>query len=423
MSEFAITADHLDAPDAGDMRCIRIAAGSDVLTRLVRNGHEHGDVLHAPADPLAFWLVDNWWRILFETVPAAGPNPSWRLAHELSSIGGYIWPRMVLWGEGERAGIAVHPEPPPTTLQYLARGIRYVPAADMESGVDRFVRQVLDEDAGDCRALRAEYDALRSEREDPDTREWRIVEAMLGYDVDKVPSALAEKLGSFIERYGEAGIEEAALAKPGEEAAEALDAGIRAASASGVRAKLPVPTDTIAFRRDLGRAPWEMAEEAAASLRSQLCLTGPVRNKRLGDIFDIDPAVFRKSSGSKPPYGLRIRDDGGDGVSRIAFRTVKSPSRRFELCRNVADMIWTGNDALGPVSDAMSARQKFQKAFAQSFLCPYQELLERYGPQPTRQDVPDAAEYFHVSEGAVETLLRNKRHIERDPFMEMVGAL
>lgn len=42
--------------------------------------------------------------------------------------------------------------------------------------------------------------------------------------------------------------------------------------------------------------------------------------------------------------------------------------------------------------------------------------------KPSQQDVPAADEYFHVSEGMVETLLKNKGRIERDPFMEMAGA-
>ena len=37
-----------------------------------------------PSRPLAYRLIDNWWRILFEPVPATGPDYSWHLAHELS---------------------------------------------------------------------------------------------------------------------------------------------------------------------------------------------------------------------------------------------------------------------------------------------------------------------------------------------------
>ena len=70
----------------------------------------------------------------------------------------------------------------------------------------------------------------------------------------------------------------------------------------------------------------------------------------------------------------------------------------------------------------MSARQKFQRAFAQSFLCPYGELLEYCGQNPTQDDVAAAAAHFHASERMIETVLVNKKHVERNEFSEMVGA-
>jgi hypothetical protein len=426
MNSFDIFATRVEAQGADELHHIRILARDEVLTRLVRNGgSEEDEALRAPATPLAFWLVDNWWRVLFEPVPIGGPDPSWRLAHELSSIGGYLWPRLALWGEGERVGITVHQEPLPAHIQFLARGIQYVVASDVEAGVDRFIRQILAEPIGDRAALRSEYRALAAERADQDVRTWRIVEAMLGFDVDEAPPRLVEELGGLMEQHGESGVEEAIHAMPGVDAATALKAGVEAASKSPVRARLPVPVKNIVFDRDPAKAPWELGEEAAKSLRGALSLTGPIRNPLLGEIFGVLPRTLDRSqtvgrrSASKLPYGLRLREDDAD-ENRIVLQRYYPQARRFELCRNVGDILWSSNDALGPVTDAASGRQKFQRAFAQSFLCPYSELLEyceqSFGPD----DVAAAAGRFHVSERTVETILVNKGHRDRNAFMERV---
>lgn len=414
---FQIAATRPETATVDDLRHIKISTREKVLTRTARHGEKEDESLHVPAAPLAFWLIDNWWRLLFEPVPTNGPGASWRLAHELSSIGaGYIWPRMVIWGEGERVGITVRQEPVPTSIQFLTRGIHYVSTADVEHGADAFIRQTLDEALGD-EALGAEYEALCAERADEDARTWRTLEALLGFDVDEAPAELVDSLGELVERYGEAGIEEAIAARPGQDAASALEAAVEAARRSNVCVELPAPIESIAFTRDVRLAPWEMAEEAATSLRKSLALTGPVPPGQLGDIFGVSSQSLRRATAPKWPYGLRLRSDQGDD-NRIVLRTSRAQARRFELCRNVGDILWSGNDALGPVSDAVSSRQKFQRAFAQSFLCPYPELIAHCGPYPGQDEVAAAAAHFHVSERTIETILVNKGHMERDAFMD-----
>ncbi len=421
MEGFAIAVEPLDSKTSTEIRRIRISAGEEVLTRLVRNGSEHDDALKAPPASLAFWLVDNWWRIHFEPVPANGPDASWRLAHEVSSIGGgHVWPRVVLWGEGPRRGIAVHPEPLPAPVQFLAHGIRYVAGCDVEASADAFIRQMLADAVEDHEALRAEYGALCDERANKDSRTWRMVEAMLGFDVDEAPAQLMGELDDLMVQYGEESLEEAVLAMPGDGAATALRSTVESTRTSGLRIEMPVPPDAVAFDRNPHTAPWEAAEQAAASLRAELSLVGPVLNRRLGDVFSVAPRALRQQVGPPLPYGLRMREETGDG-NRISLGTFRSQARRFELCRSVGDMVWSRNDGLGPVSRAMSARQKFQRAFAQSFLCPYQELLDYCGPEPGQDDVAAAASRFHVSERTIWTVLVNKKRIERNEFVEAVG--
>lgn len=98
-------------------------------------------------------------------------------------------------------------------------------------------------------------------------------------------------------------------------------------------------------------------------------------------------------------YGLRLRE--GDGEKNIVALSASWPQgRRFELCRSLGDAIWSGNDALGPITGAKTGRQKFQRAFAQSFLCPYEDLLSYINTEtPSEDDIAAAARSFHVPRG------------------------
>ena len=122
------------------------------------------------------------------------------------------------------------------------------------------------------------------------------------------------------------------------------------------------------------------------------------------------------------PYGLRLRGASGND-NRIALRSRWSHSRRFALCRSLGDIIWSGNDALGPLSAAKSGRQKFQRAFAQEFLCPFDDLRS-YIPDetPTDDDIHGAARHFHVSERLIQTTLVNHNVIDRETFEQVVEA-
>ena len=107
---------------------------------------------------------------------------------------------------------------------------------------------------------------------------------------------------------------------------------------------------------------------------------------------------------------------------QVALRSRWSGDRRFELSRALGDVIWT-SDALGPLARSKTERQKFQRAFAQSLLCPFEDLISYINTDhPTDEDFSAAAKHFHVSEKVIQTTLVNKRIIHRDPLEDQVEA-
>ena len=230
--------------------------------------------------------------------------------------------------------------------------------------------------------------------------------------------------------YTEVSAEDAArmqiVAIRGEASTEALQEAIAAAERSRVTCDLRQAVEA-AGRVERGpEVPiWESAEDAAVKVRRALGVDkGPLRNTRLKELLKVSGEDFRTAAGSKTKlsYGLRLRrEDWERNVVALGSRWLQG--RRCEFGRTLGDAIWYGEDALGPMTKARTRRQKFQRSFAQSLLCPYDDLLAYVNTaHPTEDDISAAARHFHVSEGVIQTLLVNKGTMDRQRFGEMVEA-
>ena len=430
MPEFQILLDAPAARDPSGPGRLSIWLRESCLTRLVRRGsHEPDDCLEAPPVPLAFWFVDNWWRIRSEPPPHHDLDAEWRLAHNLSSVGaGYHWPDVSLWGEGSRFGVAVHADAGnlQPSLKFVAPSrLVYVPSSTVEEAIDQFVRDVLTHVGTACDGLDAEYAQLRSERAEPEVAAWRTIEAMLGFDPDDAPEGLIRGFEALTDRYGAEPLQEAALAHQGAHATAVLDDCIGAAECSNVVVQAPFAVEEFQIDRSSLQPPWALAVDAANLLRQRLGVPpGPLRNTRLSEIvgINVDHLHTKRRSNIVIPYALRLRDDARR-ASRLALRSVWSHSRRFELSRSLGDIIWSGDDALGPLSAAKSERQKFQRAFAQAFLCPFADLQAYIDTEePGEDDIHAAARHFHVSERLIQATLYNNHVIDQASFEQMVDA-
>ena len=431
MAHFEITIASDSAASWDDPQPISLRWGDICFTRLLRDGgNALDDNLHAPPVQLAFWLIDNWWRLRWEPAPPEDASPEWRLAHELSAIGGgYVWPRLRIWGDDMRVGLSSHGDSPRGmnfAVRYLTDALMFVPAHQFEQEVDRFLQQAVRARSEDRAALRTQLKALNSERSDHDFATWRRLEAQLGYDADEAPDQLIGAALESIEAYGRGGVEEAIAAVRGETSMETLGETVSIARQSRVTCDLREAVEVAGI---VERGPEtrirESAEDAAAKVRRALGVDkGPLTNKGLKDLLKAPGGVFRARAGStkKLRYGLRLRPEK-HGQNFVSLSARWPQGRRFELCRALGDAIWSGDDALGPMTKARTRRQKFQRSFAQSLLCPYDDMLAYMNTDcPTDDDVAAAARHFSVSERVVQTLLVNRGTIDRPRFDQMVEA-
>ncbi len=412
---------------------IAIRAGNIVFSKLLRPGLEHADeFLSAPPAALAFWLVDNWWRLRYECIPPKGPTDEWLLAHDMAAVGGgYVWPNLSIWGEGDRVAFASRSDPPGVVgpVRYITDALLYLSGAKYEAGAEKFIAFILQSKpafASDREALKAQWAALSLERQDPEVCAWRRLEAELGFDSDSAPEELMLALASLAERYGKEGIEEAAQAAPGLNAEKVLRNEITAAQQSGWECDFTAAVSAAKdFNRDVSQPPWKAAEDSAQRVRMEMGVSiGQVSDNLLSELAGISEKALRPpiQQQSGLIYGLRLRNAQGSR-NRVAFRNRAHTGRRFELCRAVGDAIWSKGDSLGPLARSKTARQKFQRAFAQSLLCPFDELMGMIDTSdPTDEDINTAAQYFGVAEMVVRTTLVNKNILERQGIEEFVEA-
>lgn len=403
-----------------DVAEISLRVGDSVISRIADT--EKGtvrDFFRASSTGLAFWLADNWWRLRWETISDSRlPSVDWRLRHELNSAsGGALWPPVMISSVGDRIAFApsVGKKVVDGPQSYFQFKIGMVAADEYERELDSFFKAVLERCAMtvDSNALNILLKQIATERNDPELAGWRRLEACLGFDPDAAPDEVVDALVKLEDVAGEDGVEEAAHAQPGVNAAQSLNLVIEATRESKVEIDLSLADN---LKRDWNlpsyATPWKMAEAAAAELRSIIGVArGLINHTVFADIFKArwDDLKSSTATARKLPYGARI---GGENKSRVALQTSKPYDRRFELARQFGDAVWQKNTAFGVVSRSKSDRQKFQRAFAHSLLCPFEDIQRVIDVNdPTPETMQIVARKFGVHPSVVRNQLVYKGYL------------
>ena len=164
--------------------------------------------------------------------------------------------------------------------------------------------------------------------------------------------------------------------------------------------------------------PWQRGTRIAHIARQVWNLSaGPVRTSTLSDLVGADLAPATSEAGL--PFSAGLRDDGSEGF-RVCVHPTRLTGRRFALAKLMSDhIVVSGGERLLPATKASTSRQKFQRSFAQEFLCPIDDLREFLGSGAIGDDdVQDAADHFEVSPLTIKTTLVNKGDLPRDALGE-----
>jgi hypothetical protein len=423
------------SPGEQDAAAISLQVNQEILTRLADVHNEKTRTfLRGSAVSLGLWIAENWWRLRYEPYPPTlVPPTDWRLRHELTSVsGGTTWPPIMIYGEGTRVIVAprfgvTDVEGP---VRYLNTPVVSVDGKAYERGIDTFLTEVLQKcsQALDADTLHALVSELTEERADHAIACWRRLEAMLGYDADRAPEALITAMQKFENQIGLQAVEECAVSAPGPEAALNIERAVSAVLNSEVIVDLGVARKLKSYQSRLSprTEPWRLAESAAQEVRQKIGIPkGPILSSNLADVLQITKDRIKEahSTAANLPYGAVGTAKQTTEKSQIALQAKATSGRRFEIARALGDAAWDSHAKFAPVSRAKSTRQKFQRTFAQSFLCPFPDLIEYMGTNNTTdQDVIAAALHFHVSENVIRTLLVNKEIIPRERLEDRLEA-
>lgn len=375
----------------------------------------------------AEWVAWNWWRLRWEP---RSRSDEWAYAHRLSSIGGgYIWPNLTIFSDGERTALISKPtaERPQTPFRYIADCAAVIPAGEFESGIDLFLSQVLERlDWATLREsnLQTIWQSVLEERETPALARARKLEALLGEDPDDSDGRLVQRLLGDIGELSAGAVEELAAEKGhGGKLLTAHDvrevaarSGFDAAPGDAVR----LPPGEVPLID--GRTPaWRVGARAAQALRELHGLgDSPVTDQRLAQMAGISGAAL---SDLRSSSSISFAYDDNSYHGRIVFRSRWPTGRRFELARLLGDrIIRLGRGQLMPATRAYTYRQKVQRSFAAEFLSPFLAVDGMLGYDYSMENQQDVAEYFQVSPLTIRTLLVNHGRLEREDVDDEVEA-
>ncbi len=430
MSTFAIAAEWRsalnEAPEVGQTSAmLRISLDNETITRNEDVWSKTtNDKVRLSAYPLALWLASSWWRLRWELFPShVGkrlPDTSWRMAHEVTSAGyGYIWPRLLIVSIGDCMFLEAAPSSRDAhaSVQYLCGAKCSISFKEFDRVVDRFIGEVIERlNALDIKntELHGLWKEVLEERNSTELSSYRRLEAMLGFEPDEGPLEILKQLQTLMGAVGREAVEELAQACVSPNPAPILSDIVSFADSQGPKGRIDLQRRKMARRYDYTVPVWKYARDMANEVREELGLDGnPVGDERLCDLFALRPdEVLEHQPNGRHKVGIAVRE-GANNELKLLLRKSRRDARRFELARFLGDYLMENTrERWLPETDAKTARQKLQRAFAGEFLCPIEGLREFLRDDYSDDRMDEAAEHFGVSTLAVQTQLVNNGLLE-----------
>ena len=412
-----------DLAETATLASLRINAGERIVTEVydssARTVRQHVNV---SAYLLARWLLINWWRLRYEP---QREGDDWLLAHSLAAIGeGFAWPALTIASDGEFIQLRMDAEEANdvASIRYLNKVVLDIPVVDFENSVDDFVHQVQQRLSACQRqddVLVELQKELAHERANRKLSHACALQARAGIDPGDASEEWLKEADELGQITGENAAGEVMAILP------TLTGGLAAARKEVESVWQAACEIDLSWLQPLSvsrnpEQPWQRGDRLAKEVRKQLGVSnGPLDDVRLAQCLGVKalPSAYEMKH-----FLLRGGYRPGNGSIKVAAPTSQRlENRRFYFARVIASSVFSSPaDKLLPVTDAMTAMQKAERAFAQELLCPWQDLnafTDENGYDVT--GIAKAAKHFQVSERLIETTLVNKKKLSREYLTEV----
>lgn len=371
--------------------------------------------------PLALWILQSWWRLLYEPLPPRGkPAIHWRMAHELGAAGhGFVWPKVIFASDSENVQLWASPSD-----THCQQSVRYlnglnapvaVPVAEFQNLLLDFVSTVISrlDAVGISESDLSElFKIIWNEQQDGESFIYRKLEALMGFAPDECPLETMRYAVRLWRDYGEDTLSELAPIYGKNTCERPLKPIEDFMNTAGVSGKPTLSVTRAPERSMTAPVPWRRAVEDAHRLRKEIGNEAqPISTDDLFDFLGVASSDTEKWE-PKGRVSVSVGIPTGNHTIKFVPRKKHPISRRFELSRYIGDFCYAGADRWLTNTDLGTARQKYQRAFGAEFLCPINGLVDFLQDDFSDEAIDDAAEHFEVSQQTITSLLANNHVIE-----------
>ena len=402
---------------------ISVTQVEDLVSKTVRSN------IRVSAEPIAKWFLANWWRLKCETEPVVNDlTHSWAMSHSLAAIGeGYVWPDLVFRGsDGNQIALECKRHLSAdadnlASIRFLNSFKASISVSDFESSVRLFVESVIARLAGvgiQHSELHELWSELNAEWANPNYASHRRLEALLGLEPDQNDTLISSVM-KWGKQFGSSALEEIAAESNSNEIAAILKESRALANDTKTFADIHDVEELTAVvdNGSPSHTPWQQAQVLAYRLRKKWDLgDDPISDEALADRLSL--SVFKlKETHSEAPLSFGVR---GKQNGKLGFRLnrTQDEGRRFDTARLIGDFLGFDQDEkILPATNAMTKRQKFQRAFAAEFLCPSRMIRNRYSNLDQRtvaKAVEQIAADYMVSEQVVLHHMENRKVLTQE---------
>ena len=392
-------------------------------------GELHSGIVR-PMYPVAEWLLTNWWRLNFELPYPKRPG-YWRGHHIRAAEEGFALPDLEFVTAGDLMKLVCKPHNAEhQRVEFIDDACCWLPREEVRAEFCRVIEQVV------CRLkkrqlvdtfVESEFTALQ--RLTSDEHEFCAAAGALGVDPFQITDAAASA------------IELATSELPSSIQSELFavaDLSRLSLAADWVKNSLRDCADHEFDVRSLQRCvrksnfqdrklpPWKYGYQRAGELRQALNIA-PSQAAFCLDLLapGLDAFVeshhVEQATESFSKLDL-LGDASAQDVLRISMKKQRRDSRRFAIARAIGDFLAMANNDVFVItannssssSEAMTTRQRFNRAFAAELLAPAEALAQHVASDDfiSEDQVADLTDKFQVSDKVIRRQLRNQLHTQ-----------